>query len=198
MTASDSLPLIKIIVGSTRPVRIGDQLAAAVAPLVAQGAGARVELVDLAELRLPLLDEPKMPALNDYQQEHTKVWSAIVSEADAVVFVTPQYNGGYPAGLKNAIDYLFAEWKQLPAGIVSYGGHGGNMAAEPLGTVLKFIGFDTTAGNVQMKVPFDSYGPDGRLLDTAPIVGPNEQALTTLGATLGARIAARDLEPAGA
>ncbi|WP_317624034.1 NADPH-dependent FMN reductase [Brevibacterium casei] len=66
----------------------------------------------------------------------------IVSEADGIVFVTPQYNGGYPASLKNAIDYLFAEWRDKPALIVSYGGHGGGMSGAQLRSVLEFIGVD--------------------------------------------------------
>ncbi len=111
-----------------RPVRVGDQIAAAVSEVIADATGARVEIVDLADLRPPMLDEPAMPAIGNYQNAHTKAWAEIVSEADGIVFVTPQYNGGYPASLKNAIDYLFAEWRDKPALIVSYGGHGGGMS----------------------------------------------------------------------
>lgn len=114
MSFSTELPLIKIIVGSVRPVRVGDQIAAVLAPVIAEAAKARVEIVDLAELALPMLDEPLMPALGNYQKSHTITWSEIVKESDAVIFLTPQYNGGYPAPLKNAIDYLFQEWSEKP------------------------------------------------------------------------------------
>lgn len=81
-----------------------------------------VELVDLAEVNLPLFDEPKHPRLQQYQHEHTKAWSAIVQRADAFVFVTPEYNFGTPPSLVNALDYLIVEWAYKPAGFVSYGG----------------------------------------------------------------------------
>lgn len=94
------MSVIRIIVGSTRPVRVGDQLASALAPLLASATGAEVETVDLRQLALPMLDEPRMPALGGYAHDHTKEWSALVEESDALVFLTPQYNGGYPASLK--------------------------------------------------------------------------------------------------
>ena len=79
-------------------------------------------MVDLAELDLPFLNEPKHPRLRQYTQDHTHAWSATVQRADAFVFVTSEYNHGYPAPLKNAIDYLHHEWQFKPVGFVSYGG----------------------------------------------------------------------------
>lgn len=79
-------------------------------------------ITDLAELDLPFLDEPNHPRLGAYVHEHTKGWSAAVDASDAFVFVTPEYNYGYSAVLKNAIDYLHAEWQHKPVGFVSYGG----------------------------------------------------------------------------
>ena len=84
-----------------------------------------VELVDLAEVNLPLLDEPEHPRLRKYQHEHTKRWSERVSRADAFVFVTPEYNYGAPPSLLNALDYLVHEWAYKPVGFVSYGGVSG-------------------------------------------------------------------------
>src|SRR5581483_2510511 len=81
-----------------------------------------LSVVDLAEFRLPLLDEPNHPRLRKYTNRHTHEWSEKVDGADAFVFVTPEYNHGYPASLKNAIDYLHHEWRYKPVGFVSYGG----------------------------------------------------------------------------
>lgn len=188
MTTTSERPLIKLIVGSVRPVRVGDQIAAALAPVLAEAADARVEIVDLAKLGLPLLDEPLMPALNQYQHAHTKAWSASVSESDAVVFLTPQYNGGYPASLKNAIDYLFHEWKGKPASVISYGGYGGGAAAEQLHSVMKFIGFDTVSQGVEITLPRESYGADGRLTDAAPIIAGSADEIRELGEAFAARL----------
>jgi NAD(P)H-dependent FMN reductase len=88
-----------------------------------------VELVDLKELNLPLLDEPKHPRLGQYEHEHSKAWSKIVKASDAFVFVTPEYNYSAPPALLNAADYLFHEWAYKPAGFVSYGGISGGMRA---------------------------------------------------------------------
>ena len=84
-----------------------------------------VRLVDLKEINLPLLDEPNHPSLQKYQYDHTKAWSAIVREADAYVFVTPEYNFGPPPALINALDYVYLEWNYKAAGFVSYGGLSG-------------------------------------------------------------------------
>jgi NAD(P)H-dependent FMN reductase len=88
---------------------------------VAHG-GFDVEVADLAELGLPFMDEPNHPRLRQYAHQHTKDWSATVEAADAFVFVTPEYNYGLTAPLKNAIDFLHEEWAHKPVGFVSYGG----------------------------------------------------------------------------
>ncbi|GAA2840725.1 NAD(P)H-dependent FMN reductase [Leucobacter komagatae] len=191
MTTHSEQPLIKIIVGSVRPVRVGDQLAAALAPALAEATGARVEIVDLAEVGLPLLDEPLMPAIGQYEHDHTKAWSATISESDAVVFLTPQYNGGYPAALKNAIDFLFHEWKAKPTFVVSYGGHGGGAAAAQLRSVLEFIGLDIVAPNVELTLPRESYGSDGRLVDAKPILVSHDAAVEAAAARLSEKLRER-------
>lgn len=130
-----------VIVGTTRPGR----KAAAVAQWARQAAAAhpevaagrvQLQLLDLAEVALPLLDEPVAAAFGHYQHAHTQAWAASVAGCDGFVFVTPEYNHSIPAALKNALDYLFAEWHHKPAGIVSYGLAGGVRAAEHLKTVL--------------------------------------------------------------
>jgi NAD(P)H-dependent FMN reductase len=115
-------PVLQIISASTRPGRKGIAVARWVQQLAREHGGFDVELVDLAEVDLPVFDEPNHPRLQQYVHQHTKDWSATVARADAYVFVTPEYNHSYPAGLKNALDYLSAEWADKAAGLVSYAG----------------------------------------------------------------------------
>lgn len=123
---------VLLIMGSTRAGRVCPLVAAWVAAQAASQPQLACEIVDLADWPLPMDDEPAMPAIGPYAQPHTRAWSAKVTAADAVVLVTPQYNWGYPAVLKNAIDHLYREWRDKPAMIVSYGGHGGGKSAAQL------------------------------------------------------------------
>lgn len=128
---------LKIIIGSTRPGRGGPTVAAWVAKAAAAHGGFAVETVDLADVALPLLDEPKHPAMQQYEHDHTKAWSAIAADADAFIFVTPEYNYFPPAALINAIQALSVEWRYKPAGVVSYGGiSGGLRSAQELRLLL--------------------------------------------------------------
>jgi NAD(P)H-dependent FMN reductase len=132
-----SRPVLQVITASTRPGRRGLAVAQWFQRFAEQHGGFDVELVDLAEVGLPLLDEPNHPRLRQYTQQHTKDWSATVSRADAFVFVTPEYNHSFPASLKNALDYLSHEWADKPAGLISYGGvSAGLRAAAALKPVL--------------------------------------------------------------
>ena len=116
------MPKLLIVIASTRPGRIGLPVAEWFYGRAVEHGGFELELVDLAVLELPLLDEPQHPRLRQYTKEHTRAWSAIVDAADAFVLVTAEYNYGYPAALKNALDFLHHEWRHKPVGFVSYGG----------------------------------------------------------------------------
>lgn len=120
---------LKIISSSTRPGRKGPLVAAWVLEQVKAHGQFDAEIIDLGELNLPLMNEPKLPFMQDYEHEHTKAWSAMINEADAYVFVTAEYNYSYPAPLKNALDYLYNEWSNKAAGVVSYGGVSGGLRA---------------------------------------------------------------------
>ncbi len=123
---------IGIILGSTRPNRNGEQVARWVYDIAASRTDAEFELVDLRDYPLPHLDEPLPPSMGQYQNEHTKQWADKIASFDGFVFVTPEYNHSTSGVLKNAIDYLFAEWANKAAGFVSYGSVGGARAAEQL------------------------------------------------------------------
>jgi NAD(P)H-dependent FMN reductase len=116
---------IAVIVGSTRPGRNGEAVGKWVYEVAARRQDVSFELIDLAEVNLPLLDEPFPPALQKYTKDHTKAWSEKVSGFDGFIFVTPEYNHGVPAALKNALDYLYREWNNKVAGFVGYGNAGG-------------------------------------------------------------------------
>lgn len=129
-------PHYLVIIGSVRPQRIGPDVARWVAAIGRDTVSATFELVDLRDWPLSMSGEPGIPAQGGYEHDQTKAWSAKVAGADGYVFVTPQYNWGYPAPLKNAIDHLYAEWRGKPVAIVTYGGHGGGKCAAQLREVL--------------------------------------------------------------
>jgi NAD(P)H-dependent FMN reductase len=123
---------IGIILGSTRPNRNGEQVAKWVYDIASQRGDAEFELVDLRDYPLPHLDEPLPPAMGQYQNEHTRQWADKIASFDGFVIVTPEYNHSTSGVLKNAIDYLYAEWNNKAVGFVSYGSVGGARAVEHL------------------------------------------------------------------
>jgi NAD(P)H-dependent FMN reductase len=126
-----------VIAGSLRPRRLAIQIAEWVAEVGRETTHGAFEVADLKDWPLPMDDEPGIPAGGRYEFEHTRAWSRKIAAAGAFVFVTPQYNWGYPAPLKNALDHLFAEWGGKPAMIVTYGGHGGDRCAAQLRQVCE-------------------------------------------------------------
>ncbi|MGW0664373.1 NADPH-dependent FMN reductase [Streptodolium elevatio] len=151
---------IGIILGSTRPGRVGPQVAAWAVETAKKRDDAEIELIDVADHELPLFDEPRSPLLGDYEHAHTRAWSARISEFDAYVFVTPEYNRSIPPALKNAIDYLYREWNNKVAGVVSYGSTaGGARAAEQLRLVAGALHMATvrTEVNLSLATDFEAY-----------------------------------------
>ncbi len=132
---------IGVIIGSTRPNRNGEQVARWVLDTANRRDDAAFELVDLRDYPLPHLDEPLPPSMGQYQNDHTQEWAATVASFDGFVMVTPEYNHGTSGVLKNALDYLYAEWNNKAVGFVSYGAAGGARAVEHLRLV---------AGELQM------------------------------------------------
>lgn len=127
---------IGIVLGSTRPGRLGAQVADWVLAQAGQRTDATYELVDLKDFDLPLLDEVIPPSQAQYQNDHTKAWAAKVAEFDGYVFVTPEYNHSTSGALKNALDFVYGEWNNKAAGFVSYGAAGGVRAVEHLRLIV--------------------------------------------------------------
>lgn len=113
---------LKIVVSTVRPGRKGPLVAKWIAEEAQRNGHFEVDVLDLAEIGLPLMNEAVHPIMKQYEHEHTKQWSAKIDEADAFIFVTAEYNYSYPASLKNALEYLMHEWAYKPSGIVSYSG----------------------------------------------------------------------------
>jgi NAD(P)H-dependent FMN reductase len=136
-------PTLQVIIASTRPGRAGEAIGLWFVERCRDDGRFTVEVADLAELALPMMNEPHHPRTGQYVHEHTKAWSRIVEASDAFVFVMPEYNHGFSGPLKNAIDYLHDEWAFKPVGFVSYGGLSGGMRAvqllKPVLSALRMI-----------------------------------------------------------
>ena len=165
---------IAIILGSTRPGRRGEGVAKWAYEIAQLRTDAQFVLIDLADYPLPHLDEPMPPAMGQYQNQHTKDWAATISPFDGFVFVTPEYNHSTSGVLKNAIDYLFAEWNNKAMGVVSYGVIGGARAAEHLRLIAGELKMASVRTNVALSlitdfVNFTDFAPgdyQGPALDT--------------------------------
>lgn len=118
---------VKVIIGSTRPGRVGPKVATWVRDTAAMNASFNVELLDLVDFNLPLLDEPAHPAMQQYEHQHTKEWSRSIAAGDAFIFVIPEYDFFPSAAVINAVQTLYREWERKPAGVVSYGGISGGL-----------------------------------------------------------------------
>jgi NAD(P)H-dependent FMN reductase len=143
---------IAVIIGSTRPGRNGEAVAKWVNEIAQKRSDAEFELVDIRDFNLPLLDEPVPPSMGQYSKAHTKAWAAKIGSFDGYVFVAPEYNHGISGALKNAIDFLFAEWNNKAAGFVSYGGAGGARAVEQLRLVLAELQIATVRNQVLLSM----------------------------------------------
>lgn len=170
---------LKIIIGSTRPGRKGPSVARWVDGIARADDRFTVDLVDLADMDLPLLDEPKHPVMKDYQHDHTKRWSAVIDAADAFVFVTPEYDFFAPAALVNALQCLSKEWAYKPAGVVCYGGISGGLRSSQ---VLRGLLGNLNVHAIPQQVPLPSFA--GHIDDRGDFQGTDkmaESARTMLG-----------------
>jgi NAD(P)H-dependent FMN reductase len=157
-------PVLLVIIGSTRPGRVGPAVADWIIDRARAQGDFEVRVADLAEQNLPMFDEPKHPRFGQYTHQHTKDWSAVVGAADAFIFVIPEYNYGFNAATKNAIDYLHNEWLHKPAGIVSYGGvAAGTRATQMLKQVLSALKVVPVTEAVNIPFVQEKLDENGRL-----------------------------------
>ena len=150
---------IGIILGSTRPGRIGEGVAKWVLEQAKKRNDAEFELVDVKNFNLPLLDEPIPPSMGQYKYDHTKVWAEKIDGFDGFVFVSGEYNHSIPGALKNAIDFIYKEWNNKAAGFVSYGSAGGVRAVEQLRCVMGEIQVADVRAQVMLSLytDFENY-----------------------------------------
>jgi NAD(P)H-dependent FMN reductase len=152
------MPRIAVILGSTRPGRRGEPVAQWVMDHAKKRTDAAFELIDLIDYPLPHLDEPLPPSMGQYQNPHTQDWAATIGQFDGFVFVTPEYNHSTSGVLKNAIDYLYAEWNNKALGVVSYGITGGTRAAEHLRLIAGELQMADVRTNVALSLITDFEG----------------------------------------
>jgi len=171
------MPKLMIVLGSVREGRVGSSLAEWVHRVAEADGRFEVDYADLREIALPMMDEPNHPRLKQYTRDHTQAWSRRVEEADAFVFVFPEYNHSYSPAIKNAIDYLHSEWVRKPVGFVNWGGNsGGTRAQAALRPVVASLGMVMTRGNIEVNFP-------GAQIEGG-VFEPNEQQSAVLAAQL--------------
>ena len=171
----------QVIIGSTRPGRVGPQIAHWMIEILPSGKNNEYEIVDIADWKLPIFDERIHPSMNQYKHTHTKAWSNKIKEADAYVFLTPEYNAGYPASLKNAIDYLYHEWSDKPVMIASYGIGGGSTASAQLRQVTERLKMRPTETSPAFTITRDMYGEDGQIKNIDQSFDPYKENLKIAG-----------------
>jgi NAD(P)H-dependent FMN reductase len=160
---------VAIIIGSTRPNRKSAKVGLWVFEHARERDDLEAELVDLADQGLPIFDEGTPPGAGKYEHEHTKGWAALIDSFDGYVFVTPEYNHGVPGVLKNALDFIYAEWNNKAAGFVAYGNTGGARSVEQLRLVMAELSVASVRSAVALSIftDFDkenNFTPDERHL----------------------------------
>jgi NAD(P)H-dependent FMN reductase len=126
---------ISVIVGSTRQGRFSEKPAHWILEHLKKRDGVQARLLDLRDFPMPFFDQampPAMPGRPPYENEIVRKWTAAIAASDGFIFVTPEYNFGPPAVLKNAIDWVYPEWNRKAIAFVSYGGASGARSVQQL------------------------------------------------------------------
>lgn len=171
---------IKLIMGSIREERVGSDIA----DWVKQRAGdlemLEIEILDLKRFDIPFLDEPLPPAASPSEKPEVREWSSRIENADGFIFLTPEYNAGYPGVLKNAIDYLYHEWQNKPGVIISYGkADGGRTANAHLHDVLDRIGVNLVETSPKLHLTSDILDDGGNITDPGSGLAPYAEDVRT-------------------
>lgn len=143
---------IAIIVGSTRPGRKAPAVAEWIMGIASRREGIDFQLEDIESYSLPLLDEPVPPSMNQYSKDHTKRWADAIASYDGFIIVTPEYNHSTSGALKNALDFVYAEWNNKAAGFVGYGSAGGARAVEHLRGIMAELQVATVRSQVMLSL----------------------------------------------
>jgi NAD(P)H-dependent FMN reductase len=167
---------IKLIVGSTRPNRFSEKASAWMLGLARQRPDLDVELLDLRDYPLPFFEEPLPPGLakDEYTNPVVVQWRDKIREADGFIICTPEYNHGYPAVLKNALDYTYFSWARKAVSYVSWGGTGGTRGVEQLRLVA--VELDMVPTRWAVHIPNPWFIQDAKGLETEA----NQQAAAAL------------------
>jgi len=192
-----SKPVLQVIIASTRPGRVGLPVARWFEGIASRQGDFDVELIDLAEVALPLLDEPGHPLAGQYMHPHSMAWSETIDRGDAFVLVHPEYNHSYNAALKNALDYLHAEWNHKPVGFVSYGGvSAGTRAMTALKPVVAALRMTPAAEAVNIPFVAQFLDDEGRFVPNDVLEFGAAGMLAELAKLEGAMRPLRALVPA--
>ncbi|MCD2442195.1 NAD(P)H-dependent oxidoreductase [Agromyces sp. SYSU K20354] len=184
------MPTLMVIVASTRQARIGRTVADWVVATAHQRGDVEIDVADLQELDLPFFDEAHPPMMGKYELPHTLAWAERVAAADAFLIVSPEYNGSFPGSLKNALDFLKAEWKGKLAGIVGYGAYPESRMIGQLGFVLGNLGLERTSIDLQVETPWSLLAEDGALVATPELAAELQTMLDELSLREDERVAA--------
>ncbi|KDN16251.1 NAD(P)H-dependent oxidoreductase [Amycolatopsis rifamycinica] len=167
---------IGIVLGSTRPGRVGEQVARWVHERAARREDAEFVVLDLRDHPLPHLEEP--PGFSGrYEDERTRAFAAVIASCDGFVFVTPEYNHSLPGVLKNAMDHVYVEWNTKAAGFVSYGGAGGARSVEQLRLVCGALQLADVGPQVTLPLATE--------FDLGTVFAPGEHQFAALDTLLG-------------
>jgi NAD(P)H-dependent FMN reductase len=122
---------ILIILGSTRQGRRGELVAKWVKKNIdtLKEKSLKFNLADLRERNLPFYDSPIPPMMGQYPKGRITDWAKEIASYDGILIITPEYNHGYPAVLKNALDVIYKEWNYKPVSFISYGASSGGIRA---------------------------------------------------------------------
>lgn len=161
---------VKVIVGSTRPGRFSEKVLPWLTGNLAKRDDLEIEVLDLKEHVLPLFDAPMSPAYvtdGNYGNDVVNAWGKKIGEADAYIIIAPEYNHGYTAVLKNALDVVYGEWNKKVVGFVSYGSVGGGRVVEQLRQVAVELQMASTRNAVHIQAPWFLLNEDGSLKEGA-------------------------------
>jgi NAD(P)H-dependent FMN reductase len=183
---------VAVVIGSTRPTRISAGIAQWFVENAQNGSSLSYELIDLAVVNLPFLDEPVAAARGHYEHEHTRAWSQLVGSFDGFIFVFPQYNWGYPAPLKNALDFLYWEWRDKPVSFVTFGTRGGSRAAAQIQGIFQGLHMAELADHLEIVISEEDVDEEWQLKDLEGVFSSYRDQTRTIDREMAAALSRPD------